>query len=263
MLIEFDSTLRSRLSHLPSPGNSSRIELTGWTGSENLILKDGSRLDRFALREHSQQGSRLRLLGVAEAQIEKSVEVELLPRYPGFAIYRVSYRNLASYPIAIRGWSNAELQLPPAARRGHAQEAEPDFWSYCGSTHSDRRDWVQPVRPGFEQQNFMGMEASDYGGGTPIVDVWRRDCGLALGHLESTPELVSLPVRCSNAFCSPASSSRPTKALSPFTPAIISACSTRIAGSWPNGALNHRRHLPALTSRSGAPGVTSANALCS
>jgi alpha-galactosidase len=199
MLIEFDSTLRSRLSHLPSPGNSSRIELTGWTGSENLILKDGSRLDRFALREHSQQGSRLRLLGVAEAQIEKSVEVELLPRYPGFAIYRVSYRNLASYPIAIRGWSNAELQLPPAARRGHAQEAEPDFWSYCGSTHSDRRDWVQPVRPGFEQQNFMGMEASDYGGGTPIVDVWRRDCGLALGHLESTPELVSLPVRCSNA----------------------------------------------------------------
>ena len=39
------------------------------------------------------------------------------------------------------------------------------------------------------------MSASDYGGGTPIVDVWRRDAGLALGHLESTPRLVSLPVK--------------------------------------------------------------------
>jgi alpha-galactosidase len=39
------------------------------------------------------------------------------------------------------------------------------------------------------------MSASDYGGGTPIVDVWRRDAGLALGHLELTPRLVSLPVK--------------------------------------------------------------------
>ena len=44
----------------------------------------------------------------------------------------------------------------------------------------------------------MGMSASDYGGGTPIVDVWRRDCGLAIGHLELIPELVSLPVSCSD-----------------------------------------------------------------
>ena len=39
------------------------------------------------------------------------------------------------------------------------------------------------------------MNASDYGGGTPVVDVWRRDLGLAVGHLEATPRLVSLPVR--------------------------------------------------------------------
>ena len=48
-------------------------------------------------------------------------------------------------------------------------------------TYEDRRDWVQPVEAGFAQDNFLGMEASDYGGGTPIVDVWRRDGGLAVG----------------------------------------------------------------------------------
>ena len=41
----------------------------------------------------------------------------------------------------------------------------------------------------------MGMTASDYGGGIPIVDVWRRDCGLAVGHLEHAPRLLSLPVK--------------------------------------------------------------------
>ena len=42
----------------------------------------------------------------------------------------------------------------------------------------------------------MGMSASDYGGGTPIVDVWRRHGGVAIGHLETTPRLVSLPLKC-------------------------------------------------------------------
>jgi alpha-galactosidase len=39
------------------------------------------------------------------------------------------------------------------------------------------------------------MEASDYGGGTPIVDVWGRHGGLAVGHAETTPRRVSLPVQ--------------------------------------------------------------------
>jgi alpha-galactosidase len=46
----------------------------------------------------------------------------------------------------------------------------------------------------FRQENFLGMNASDYGGGTPIVDVWRRDVGIAVGHVELRPRLVSLPV---------------------------------------------------------------------
>jgi alpha-galactosidase len=109
----------------------------------------------------------------------------------------VTYRNLAPQPLAVRSWTNAALHLAPEpAPAGRADAAGPHFWSYCGSTHEDRRDWVQALRPGFKQQNFMGMSASDYGGGTPIVDVWRPDCGVAIGHLELTPELVSLPVSC-------------------------------------------------------------------
>jgi alpha-galactosidase len=38
------------------------------------------------------------------------------------------------------------------------------------------------------------MNAPDYGGGTPVVDIWRKDVGIAVGHVEPVPKLVSLPV---------------------------------------------------------------------
>jgi len=38
------------------------------------------------------------------------------------------------------------------------------------------------------------MNAADYGGGTPIIDVWRKDVGMAVGHIEPVPRLISLPV---------------------------------------------------------------------
>jgi alpha-galactosidase len=50
------------------------------------------------------------------------------------------------------------------------------------------------LKVGFKQENYMGMNQPDYGGGTPVVDVWRRDVGIAVGHVEMAPKLVSLPV---------------------------------------------------------------------
>jgi alpha-galactosidase len=70
----------------------------------------------------------------------------------------------------------------------------PAFWSYQSGSYEKRPNWVLPLRAGFKQENYLGMNASDYGGGTPIVDVWRKDVGLAVGHVEPGPRLISLPV---------------------------------------------------------------------
>lgn len=197
--LEFDPAMRLRVS------GAAKAALTGWSAAEAVELGPDTRLDRFLLKDQSRQamegplgkGTRLRLTGVAESpQLEKTVVVELYRNYPGFALYQVSYRNLGTEPIAISQWTQLALTVPHAQTAG-ADSSEPPFWSFCGSSHSDRRDWVQPLRAGFNQDNFMGMEASDYGGGTPIVDVWRRDGGLGLGHIETTPRLVSLPLSCS------------------------------------------------------------------
>ena len=200
--LELDSSLRLRVSRVRS--GELPTALTGWGAPDSLLLADGNRVEHFAkhddvsepIRDRYGGGTRLTLTGVAASGIEKTVRIELYARNPGFAFYQVSWRNVSSQPAVVRGWRVADLELLTAGATFAEQTGseQPQFWCYCGSTHEDRRDWVQPLQTGFSQQNFMGMTASDYGGGTPIVDVWRRDCGLAVGHLEKVPQLVSLPV---------------------------------------------------------------------
>jgi len=178
--IEFDPQMRLRIA-----------PLTNWSAPDPLgdfVLKSHS---KHAINAQLGKGTRLQLIGESP-RLQKTVVVELYRDYPGFALYQVTYRNLGIEPVDIQQWTQLDLTVPHEASPG----SEPVFWSFCGSTHSDRRDWVQPVRVGFRQDNFMGMEASDYGGGTPIVDVWRRNGGLAIGHLEIRPRLVSLPPTC-------------------------------------------------------------------
>lgn len=193
ILLSFDGSMRSSVAHVRG---EQRTPLTQAGAGEFLELSDGRRVEHFALQSHGTQivdglhgrGRRLTLTGVAKEGIEKTVRVTLFERFPAFALYQVSYRNLSGQVLTVRSWTNGASQLSVR------DAAVPQFWSYSGGSYEDRRDWVQPVKPGFAQRNFMGMTASDYGGGTPIVDVWRQDCGLAIGHLAPSPRLVSLPI---------------------------------------------------------------------
>lgn len=192
MRIEFDHAMRSRIiSRL-----GGERALTGFDASEYLIAADGSRLDRFryvdmkttALRGPQGGGMRHAVRGLSDEKLEKTVFITQFDSHPTLAILQVEYANLGTAPVAVAGWVNGAHLLKPDPVHGA------DYWSFNGASFADRRDWLLPAGPGFSQRNFMGMNSSDYGGGTPVLDVWRRDGGLALGHLEVSPRLVSLPL---------------------------------------------------------------------
>ncbi|HZN29361.1 MAG TPA: glycoside hydrolase family 36 protein, partial [Xanthobacteraceae bacterium] len=196
--LEFDSSLRSRVIARQGGG----VEpLTEFEPSETLRLAGGKHIHHFSFLDRRSEpvedahgrGTRHVLRGLAGEGIEKQVGVVLYDRFPGFALLRVAYRNVGATPTRIEGWINGAHVLKPAA------DGALDYWSFSGASYEDRRDWVQPVRRGFGQRNFMGMNASDYGGGTPVVDVWRRDYGLAAGHVETVPKLVALPLTMTEA----------------------------------------------------------------
>jgi alpha-galactosidase len=190
--IEFDRNLHSRIVALLDP---SPKPLTSFSASET-VTGVGRTWTDFALTSSHRStvtdafgtGERLSLTGQS-GDLRKSISVTIYADFPSLAIFDVEYSNTGTPPLSIRSWTNNQyslISLPPA--RG------PAFWSYQSGSYEKRPDWVLPLRHGFRQENYLGMNASDYGGGTPIVDVWRKDVGLAVGHVEPGPRLISLPI---------------------------------------------------------------------
>ena len=190
--VEFDRMLHTRVVPLFTPSSQAAVP---FSASETAAGVD-SRWSDFALTSSQREqvadvfgaGQRLSLTGKS-GNLGKKVSVTIYNDFPSIAIFDVEYTNHGSAPLTILGWTNNAYRLRALpARSGTA------FWSYQSGSYEKRPNWVLPLQAGFHQQNYLGMNASDYGGGTPVVDVWRRDVGLAVGHIEPVPRLVSLPV---------------------------------------------------------------------
>jgi len=192
--IEFDRKLHSRVTAL---FGATPKKLMSFSASEMLLGVERTWRD-FALTSSRREqvsdvfgaGQRLSLVGQSGTLLKK-VSVTIYKDFPSIAVFDVEYTNQGAAPLGIRGWVNQQYRLrglPVKSGNG------PAFWSYQSGSYEKRPDWVLPLHTGFHQENYLGMNASDYGGGTPIVDVWRRDVGLAVGHVEPRPRLVSLPV---------------------------------------------------------------------
>lgn len=195
--IDYDNAMRSRISF--RSGGTVR-PLSDFRVSEYAFDAQGVAIKDFTLAERRTEavkdalgaGTRTTVIGRAANGLEKTVAITTHERYPGLAAIRVTYTNRSAAPLVLSRWVNSDHGLA-------ANGETPAFWAYQGASFSDRRDWIGPLAEGFSQKNYMGMNASDYGSGTPIVDVWRRDGGLAVGHLEASPKLVSLPVQVTHA----------------------------------------------------------------
>ena len=190
--IEFDRNLYSRIFALLGPSPQS---LTPFSATET-VAGIGRNWNEFALSSSRREtvsdafgaGERLWLTGQS-GDLRKNISVTIYADFPSIAIFDIEYTNEGATRLTIRGWTNHQYVLSslPTARG-------PAFWSYQSGSYEKRPDWVLPLRAGFHQGNYLGMNASDYGGGTPIVDVWRKDIGLAVGDIEPGPRLISLPV---------------------------------------------------------------------
>ena len=195
--IEFDATMRSRI--IARFGGEDRA-LGPFTASESVRGAKRAWED-FPVVSHQREritdglgtGERLVLRGTS-AILTKQLTVTIYDAFPTLAVFEVEYRNTGKVGLQVKGWSNNAYTL-----EAKAPAEGPTFWSFQSGSYENRRDWLLPLRAGFQQDNFLGMNDTDYGGGTPIVDVWTQEAGLAVGHIETSPKLISLPVASADA----------------------------------------------------------------
>lgn len=194
LVIEFNQSMQSRILKSSGDGESS---LGDFRDSERLLLPEGNSmafsLEKVKKEEFSGEngsGEKTILEGTAPG-VTKSVVISRYQDFPDLAVFEVTYTNTGEEPVEILGWENNAYNLSAPT---DPSADKPAFWAYQAASHRDRRDWVLPLAPGYSEENYLGMNASDYGGGTPVTDVWNRSAGVAVGHVEMVPKLVSLPV---------------------------------------------------------------------
>ncbi len=192
IIVEFDRHLHSRV--IARIGESP--VLLGDFAPSEYLRASGSDLRDFALRGVIRRrvrdefgAGRQTVLTGENGSLRKIVRATVYDEFPRQVFLDVEYQNIGAGELTVESWTNHHYSLAASA-----PPSDPPFWSFQPGSYSKRPDWVLPMRPGFRQENFLGMNATDYGGGTPVVVVWRRDAGLAAGHLERVPRLVSLPV---------------------------------------------------------------------
>ncbi len=195
--IEFDSRLRSRV---VARFDKTETVLGPFTASET-VTAGGKLWSEFLLTSQTHarikdafgQGERLIVEGKA-GTLAKRVTVTVYDEFPAMAFFDVQYTNTGTTELAVKSWTNNSYEMKASETKAERRVSQPVFWSYQSGSYEKRPNWVLPLHANFRQENYQGMNASDYGGGTPIVDVWRRDVGMAVGHVELRPKLVSLPV---------------------------------------------------------------------
>ncbi len=173
------------------------LALGDYTASEYPVIA-GTAVKDFVLKIHAKKevsdamgkGIQHTLIGEA-AGLQKEILVTLYEEFPSVAVTQVKYTNTGTGAVKLDGWTSNHYAIKAVAP---AQEGVP-FWTYEPATYESRPDWFLPINAGFYQENYLGMNSSDYGGGTPVADIWRPDAGIGIGHLEMVPKLVSMPVQ--------------------------------------------------------------------
>jgi alpha-galactosidase len=192
--VEFDNNMHSRV---VARLNGKETPFGAFSASETVKGSDRSWND-FAVASQSREhvsdnygsGEKLTVTGTSGV-LRKTVSVTIYDDFPNLAVYDVNYTNTGKSKLAILEWNNNAYTID--AQSGAAAGQVP-FWSYQSGSYEKRPNWVLPLHAGFSQQNYLGMNDTDYGGGTPIVDVWRKDVGIGVGLVDPRPRLISLPV---------------------------------------------------------------------
>jgi hypothetical protein len=133
-------------------------------------------------------------LGPGDAKIQRTLTLEAYDDFPNLLLSTVEYKNTG----------NSDFTVDRAVEQRHrftASLADPkaqpwEMWSFQGSSYEWGKDDVFKLTRTSAQPNLLGEAIKGgYGGGIPVVAFWTANVGEAIGHVETLPLTLSLPVK--------------------------------------------------------------------
>jgi len=134
----------------------------------------------------------------AAAGLDETLTVEVYDDFPNMAILSAAIRNASQNPVELQ---HVVLQRHVLdAKLADRKAASHEMWSFAGSSLKWGKDDVFPIPAKFSQDNPFGTpvatkdDLGQVGGGIPVIAFWTRNVGEAIGHIETLPIAVSIPV---------------------------------------------------------------------
>ena len=141
-------------------------------------------------------GKRIELTGASKEVpgLDQSLALEVYDDFPNVVFSALAYKNAGRAPIRLSRVVAQAHRLNAAKVDG---AVKPDsMWSFQGASFDWGQDTILKLAPGFSRPNVMGaISHSGAGGGIPVVAFWTARAGLAIGHIETKPLVLSMPVR--------------------------------------------------------------------
>jgi alpha-galactosidase len=177
----------------------------GSAGGSDSIVSHGKKLDfvpdfgRAQVLESSGKlgrGKRVEIparpLAPAGVDLERMLLLEVNDDFPNVALVSATYRNAGTSDFQID-----EVWMQQHRLNSHEVKAQPyEMWSFQGSSYDWGKDDVLKLTRTSAQPNVMGgIVKGGYGGGIPVVAFWTASVGEAIGHVETLPWSLSIPVK--------------------------------------------------------------------
>jgi alpha-galactosidase len=134
---------------------------------------------------------------IPETNLAETLEFEIYDDFPNLALVSLSIRNRGSADVPLDWVKLQRHQF--AAASGSPPRVEP-LWTFQGASLKWGKDEIFAMPAKFSQENPFGApvptkdDLGAVGGGIPVVAFWSRDIGEAIGHVETVPFTLSIPV---------------------------------------------------------------------
>jgi alpha-galactosidase len=129
--------------------------------------------------------------------LEQTVTVEVYDGFPRLALLSATFRNAGNSDVPLE---SVTLQRHTFESPADSQNPSRVLWSFDGASLKWGNDEIFPVPAKYQQENPFGApvpvkdDLGHVGGGVPVVAFWSKNVGEAIGHVETLPLVLSIPV---------------------------------------------------------------------
>lgn len=144
------------------------------------------------------RGKRVEITGKSASlpELQTTLSVEAYEDLPNVAVTGVSFKNTGASQLVLGKLVTQSHVLN--ASGGDANIPPYGMWSFHGSSEAWGKDDVVPITKNFIRHNPMQVvmkeDENRTGGGLPIVALWTKATGLAIGSAEKVPLPLGIPV---------------------------------------------------------------------